>query len=75
MAYLYETEDEARKGYEQLIEEVGMHVGHCYTHKLNVAYNADEIMVREDWSNWLDTLHRDGQVPDEAVQYWTVSDD
>ncbi len=73
--FVYESEDEARDGFKDLVEEVGFHCSSFYTHKLNVAINHDEIAINEWWNNWLDGLYADGHVPEDAVRSWTVSDD
>jgi hypothetical protein len=35
------------------------------------SYNHDLVMKREDWNNFIDTLHRDGLITDKQVNNWS----
>lgn len=65
------TEDDVVNTFADMIKEIGF-IGHGIEtpiHSLQEAMEADEIAVREWFSNWVDGRISDGDLPEHAANY------
>ena len=58
------TKQEVYSNYKECIQEF-------YTSMRLYKRDHDKCMMREDWNNYVDALHRDGSITDYQVNNWS----
>ena len=58
------TKQEVYSNYKESIQEF-------YTSMRLYKRDHDKIMMREEWNNYIDALHKDGSITDYQVNNWS----